>query len=41
MVFKKAADTDPPAIRFVIECCMTQEMCDEAANKCFFSILSI
>ena len=44
MIFKKAVDTDPPTIKFVLECCMTQEMCDEEANKCFFvfnSILSI
>ena len=32
----KAVDTYPSAIKFVSECFMTQEMCDdEAVDRCF------
>ena len=32
----KAVNTYPSPIKFVPECFMTQEMCDEAVSRCFF-----
>ena len=37
----KAVDTYPSTIKFVPECCKTQEMCNRAAYRCFFVFHSI
>ena len=37
----KAVNTYPSTTKFVPECVMTQEMCDEAVNRCFFVFYSI
>ena len=38
---EKAPDTHPSTIKFVPECFMTKEICDEAVNRCFFVFDSI
>ena len=35
----KPVNTYPSTIKFVPECLMTQEMCDEAVNSCFLFLI--
>ena len=37
----KAVDTYPSTIKFVPECHKTQEMCNNAVNRCFLVFNSI
>ena len=37
----KAVKTYPSAIKFVPECFVTQKLCDETVNRCFFVFDSI
>ena len=35
----KTVNTQPSTIKLVLECCMTQEICYKAVNKCIFLYL--
>ena len=37
----KAVNAYPSTVKFVSECVMTQEMCDNAVNRCYFAFYSI
>ena len=37
----KVANTHPSTIQFVPDCYKTQEICDEAFNKCFVEVFDI
>ena len=37
----KVVNTHPSTIQFVTDCYKTQEICDEAFNKCFVEVFDI
>ena len=38
-MFDTDVDTYPSTIKFVLECLMTQEMCDKAVDRCFLYLI--
>ena len=40
-MYDKSVHTYHSAIQFVPECYKTQEMCDKAVNRCYFTLIYV